>query len=364
MKTGKTLPELAATVAAQAALARDYRMPQKFLRMDPVDLTLRTEATQTTTALRIAPNDLMHGQIAERLGIPTRYYQKMMTETPDLLARNVNEWLGRGNGDKRFVRTFAQPEKGTDAALTGRAFLGSTYRPLDNYDMMTAVLPPMLGAGLEVASAEVTDSRLYVQAIAKHIKSRVVSPGTHNRINDILNIGIVVTNSEVGCGALSIRALVFRQVCTNGLVLSDDLPGFKQVHIGRGDLDVSDVLLSEQSKKLRDAAIWSKAQDVIKAAISQTTLDKITERLNAIAGVELKDPQKAVELVAERFGLVDDERAAVMKNLIAGADVSQWGLTNAVTALANEVPSYDRAIELETIGGKVAGLPGQIFGAN
>jgi hypothetical protein len=100
------------------------------------------------------------------------------------------------------------------------------------------------------------------------------------------------------------------------------------------------------------------------AAISQATLDKITDRLNVIAGVELQNPEKAVELVAEKFDLVEDERAAIMKNLISGGDVSQWGLTNAVTALANDVASYDRAVELETIGGKVAGLSANQFGNN
>lgn len=367
MKSGKTINELAETVADLRTRIRDYRLPQKFLRMNPADLTIGTDLTQTTTDLRIKPSKLMHDQLAERLGIPSRYYQKMMTDAPTLLTANVNEWLTRGNGDKRFLRTYV--ETGADGSLAdernlvGRAFLGSTYRPLDNYDLMSALVPPMLAAGVKVVSSEITESRLYIQAIAQDIKSRVVVPGTHNKIDDVLNIGLIASNSEVGGGSLSIRALVFRQVCSNGLVISEDLPGFKQVHIGRADLD-DDQHLSQQSKTLRDAAIWSRAQDVMKAAVSQATLDRITERLNAIAGVTLKDPQKAVELVAERFDLVEDERAAVMRNLIAGGDVSQWGLTNAVTALANEVPSYDRAVELETIGGKVAGLHASAFGNN
>lgn len=362
MKAGKTISELASHVSELRNRVRDYRLPQKFLRMNPDDLTLRTDTTQTPTELTINPSRLMHDQLAERLGIPTRYYQKMMTETPRLLSANVNEWLTRGNGDKRLLRTYAQHDAG--GVLNGRAFLGGTYRPLDNYDLMTALVPPMLAAGVKIVSSEVTESKLYIQAIAQDIKSRVVSPGTHNRIDDVLNIGLIASNSEVGGGSLSIRALVFRQVCSNGLVISEDLPGFKQVHIGRVDSDVAGNILSDQTRKLTDAAVWSKANDVIKAAISQATLDRITDRLNAIAGVKLENPEKAVELVAERFDLVEDERAAVMRNLISGGDVSQWGLTNAVTALANDVASYDRAVELETIGGKVAGLPAQVFGNN
>ena len=39
-----------------------------------------------------------------------------------------------------------------------------------------------------------------------------------------------------------------------------------------------------------------------------------------------------------------------MRNLIEGADLTCWGLTNAIIATAQTVPSYDRATELEAIG--------------
>jgi hypothetical protein len=359
MKAGKTISQLAQHVTDLRGMARDYRVAGSALRMDPSDMTIGTDPLKVSTNLRIKPNAIMHGQIAERLGIPSRYYQKMQAETPELLARNVNEWLTRGNGEKRFLRTYSE---GSDV-LTGRAFLGSTYRPLDNFDLMTALVPPMLAAGVQVISSEVTDRRLYIQAVAQNIKSKVVIPGSHNRIDDVLNIGLIASNSEVGNGSLSIRALVYRQVCTNGLVISEDLPGFKQVHIGRGD-ENEDQHLSDQSRKLRDASVWSRAQDVIKAAISQATLDKITERLNRAAGVKLENPEKAVELVVEKYDLSTDERTQVMKNLIEGGDVTLWGLTNAVTRIANDVASYDRAVELEEIGGRVVALPAHTFGAN
>ena len=255
MKAGKTINELAQHVTDLRTRVRDYKIAGSALEMGQ-DLILRTRPGKTTTDLRIAPNALMHQQIAERLGIPVRYYQKMQTETPDLLARNVNEWLVRGNGEKRFVRTY---HPGTDettgtAELTGRAFLGSSYRPLDNYDLMGALVPPMINAGVQIVSSEVTEKRLYIQAVAQNIRSKVVIPGTHNRIDDILNIGLIASNSEVGSGALSIRALVYRQVCTNGLVISEDLPGFKQVHIGRGE-DSESQHLSSDTRRLRDAAI-------------------------------------------------------------------------------------------------------------
>nr|WP_230406578.1 DUF945 domain-containing protein [Candidatus Scalindua japonica] len=43
-----------------------------------------------------------HSQIAERLEIPTKYYNKMESEIPELLVRNVNTWIRRA--EKDFVR--------------------------------------------------------------------------------------------------------------------------------------------------------------------------------------------------------------------------------------------------------------------
>lgn len=357
MKSGKTLTELATHVDTMRLQMRDYRVAQNVLAMD-ADLNL---GTPSAPGLLIKPNETMHAQMADRLGVPAKYYNRMRAEAPELLRTNVNEWLSRGQ-DKKFLRTYA--DQADSGVLTGRAFLSNGYRPLDNYDLMTALVPPMLSAGVQVVSSEVTEQKLYIQAIAQEFEAKIYSPNTHQRIDDILKIGLIASNSEVGGGSLTIRALVWRKVCTNGLIITDDLPGFKQVHIGRVDSDVNADVLSTTTKRLTDAAIWSKANDVIKAAISQATLDKIAQRLNAIAGVNLQNPEKAVELVAEKFDLIEDERAAVMRNLIAGGDVSQWGLTNAVTGLANDAVSYDRAVELETIGGKVAAMTPNQFGNN
>ena len=56
------------------------------------------------------------------------------------------------------------------------------------------------------------------------------------------------------------------------------------------------------------------------------------------------------------FLLSDDEESTVLQNLIKGADLSQWGLANAVTLLAGQVSDYERSTELERAGGQVIQL--------
>jgi hypothetical protein len=45
-----------------------------------------------------------------------------------------------------------------------------------------------------------------------------------------------------------------------------------------------------------------------------------------------------------------------LQHLIRGADLSAWGLANAVTRTAEDVADYDRASELEAAGGRVIEL--------
>jgi len=50
-------------------------------------------------------NQLAHQQIASRLGIPLKYYQRMQTESPALLDKNVNNWLEQTPA-RRMIRVM------------------------------------------------------------------------------------------------------------------------------------------------------------------------------------------------------------------------------------------------------------------
>jgi hypothetical protein len=51
------------------------------------------------------------------------------------------------------------------------------------------------------------------------------------------------------------------------------------------------------------------------------------------------------------------EENEVLKNFLRDSDFTRWGLGNAITRVANEIDSYDRAAELEALGGKIITLP-------
>jgi len=101
-------------------------------------------------------------------------------------------------------------------------------------------------------------------------------------------------------------------------------------------------------------------RDVVQAAVSRATFRLVTGKMRKTMGIELTgDPTKSVEVLADRYLLNDSERAGVLRHLIAGGDLSGYGLVNAVTHYSEEIEDYDRATEFEAIGGKLIELPGQ-----
>lgn len=57
------------------------------------------------------------------------------------------------------------------------------------------------------------------------------------------------------------------------------------------------------------------------------------------------------------LGLKEAEAASMLDHLIRGGDFTRYGLHNAVTRTAQDLESYDRASELERLGGRIIELP-------
>lgn len=57
-----------------------------------------------------------------------------------------------------------------------------------------------------------------------------------------------------------------------------------------------------------------------------------------------------VKVASREFRITDDESTGILQHLIEDNDLTLYGLSNAVTRHSQDVESYDRATELESIG--------------
>lgn len=343
MNTGLTLNALAARITSDRALLRDYVGNTRLMTMQPTGrITLQNGKLLDLGVRRIA-----HEQIAEKVGIPFKYYDRMLSEQPELLATNVNTWFTKEPAP-RLVRVI-----GDEA----RAFLSDSYRPLDNYDVAEHLLPKLIDSGLEVVSSQITESRLYIQARSTRIQGEV-------KVGDVVQSGVVISNSEVGRGSLSIAELDYRLRCLNGMVGEDVV---RKTHTGaarRGDVSFAEEAFTPATRQLTDRAFWAQARDAVDTLLSPDRFAKRLDRMRAAAGVELKNPAKAIDTIVERFELTKTEGSGILAHFAKGGDVTQWGLANAVTAMAHDEADYDRGFDFEKLGTRILELPRATFENN
>jgi hypothetical protein len=374
MIKGMELSEVAKRIMSDRDHKKDYLADTRNIRVDvtaesvqpgPDSLSGKT-TSRHSPVLRFklegkdhefTPTRMCLDQIGDRVGIPRKYADKLIEQAPALLATNVNHWF-QSNPERRMLRTL---RNGSDVA---RAFLSDRYRPLDNADIAEKILPRLSDLGLEIKSCAVTEQRLYIQAVSPRITAEVP------KVGDQVMAGVIISNSEVGCGSLNLRHLIYTLRCTNGMIAENIV---KQNHVGRkgtggfGDLfdnEEAQELYSDETRKLNDAAFWSKVQDVMKATLSKENFLNIVNRLNRTTEVEIDKPLDVVEVMTEKFGWAESEKESVLDHLIKGGDITQYGLLNAVTRAAQDLPSYDRAVEFEKMGGQIMLLPKTDFAMN
>ena len=293
--------------------------------------------------------DLFHRQMGGTLGIPAKYYDQMRRQKPALLAENVNAWFA-DRDQSYMIRSMDY-----GAGRVARALLSDRYRRIDNLQIALAVLPMFMGdAQYEVMSAEVTDNRMYIK-ISFHLKRYEVVPG------DWVEFGIIISNSEVGLGAVMVRPFLNRLICTNGCVINDF--GERRHHVGRQAKAVEDSfdLYSDAAIEAEDNAFMLKLQDVARATLDESRYPLIIGKLQDATRAPITGKvQEVVELASRNYGLNQTEQESILDYLIRGGDMSLYGLSNAVTRMSADVESYDRATELESIGWDIITMePGQ-----
>lgn len=346
MKTGSNIQDIATKVLTMAKSKKDYAMDTRNLQVTPAG---QLRFVVGGKSIEVKPTERCINQIAARVGIPRGYAQRLQEQAPELMAENINHWFQK-TPEVRMLRTY---QNGTNV---GRAFLSQKYRALDNEDMMVAVLPQMQKAGCEIRSAEATEKRLYIQAVFPKVQGEVT-------VGDVVQAGVTVSNSEVGAGSLRVEPLLYRLVCKNGMILPSAL---KKHHIGRageGEWEEGEAseVFTDATRKLDDTAFWAKVTDVMAASLKEATFKDNLARMTAAAKVDTGSPTAAVEILSKRYGFADNEEESVLEHLSRGGDLSLWGLANAVTRTAEDLESYDRAVEFERIGGEVIELNPNMF---
>jgi hypothetical protein len=350
MKQGQTLQEFAAELERQNSAKEDYVADTRRMHFttsvgedgwgEGSELDLVGEGA-APEASGLTVTDHCHHQIAGHLDIPYRYYERLGHHLPALLDTNVNQLLHH-EPVRRMIRTLDGK---------ARAFLSDRYRRLDNYELARVVLPILndLGGDVRVESCALTEKRMYIKAITPRVTGEV-------KVGEEVCAGVFISNSEVGEGKLRVEPFVYTLACTNGMVLPKALgEALRRIHVGRRvEGDESHRVFRDETLQADDRAFFMAVGDVVRAAVDEVRFREVIEVMRAAAeGMPLESVTLGVERLAKAEGLHDEEKDSILTHLAQGGDLSRWGLLSAITRASQDVEGYDRATELEELGGKL-----------
>jgi hypothetical protein len=295
-------------------------------------------------------------------GMVTKLSREAYPRATPLLAAMVNHALSHGDQNGyRMLRGLLPVGKGTQQ---WRAILSNQYLPIPSVSVLDQAMlhcnkireasgnSPGLDAVLK--SADVSEDRLYAKFIFPGMVSRALKT---KRVGDIVNIGFVLFNNEIGSGRYGVRGFAEFLACTNGIILPKWGSGISKVHrTGRIEMD-GDIVVSSSTRRAQIAAALAELGDMIDTVTTPERLENLSRVIeHAAEAPEVKTERAlhAVQRIAKTELLTEAESKAVYAAFLRGNDLGQFGMSQAICSHdVAQVLSFDRATHLETVAGKV-----------
>ncbi len=312
---------------------------------------------ETGNQLKTKPNTWATRQlIAGSMGDMT-YYKKCRDNGPDGLAiHNINEWL-KQKGSTQLIRTMN--------GVT-RAFLGSGYLILDNYDALAELATQINQINtlrkangtplLTIDRGSLSEGNMYVEILDQ---SQEYDIGKGKKFYGMMSF----ENSDVGGGACNGNVGFFNWACSN-LHIKDQV--MHKVHRGeRLDERIYGQDIVAKMSKLWIEAIGKGLTNVMNnSQLFETWAKEIKESKE----IKITDTKTTLENLATEFKISENEIDAIASMLMTDDTIDQtergtgFALVEGMTRAAKQF-GVDREHELATLAGKLTGNNNKLLAA-
>ena len=369
------LTRLMETIQNQAAMSRDFLVPTNQIQVrTTVPATYRQsqayrgEDNERITQIIIeqtggAPthistlNSVAFEQLANKSQLDIGTARRLQDHYPQIFDDYMNAYAVQEPA-RRMLRTHVEDQELHEGYSIGRAWTSNSYKTFDHVHLLEAAVPTLIDSDLQhkIIQAVVTDRRLY-------LRTKCLAVTGEAQVGDPMALGLCLSNSEVGLGSVSIRELVWRLVCLNGMQTQKFN---RQAHLtsARGDDELMQVL-SPEAVEADNQAMMLKTRDMVAAIGSRESFEATLDKMRAANEETVEgSSQGAVEALGTVLKLSKKDTSKVLDGLIAtmgqtgyaGKSVTKGALVNAVTACAHEAHP-DKVDEWQQLGGKVLDLP-------
>lgn len=255
---------------------------------------------ETKSGENVGVSPYAFSQLCTKLGIPTLYMKKCIeTGFVPLVQENINKWLQWGADKKLLIRKYGE---------VARGILSNRYSICDTPEILSAISDSGILKNMSLQGYMINPSRFHARFIGAEMKV----------IGEDLFAGVQIDSSDVGRSKLDIKFFVFKQVCTNGLVLPEAAGAiYTQKHIGISSEDMTKAL--HESFNVFNEQV-SDATDIITHAQS----------------VKINDMEDYRNRVRNGTRVGEDSVDEIFTIAVENYDSSVWGLVNAITEVSQK----------------------------
>lgn len=273
----------------------------------------------------LALSEWATSQACNRLGMPAGYFKRC----PDHLRdAQFNHWKEQ----ETVYRVVEEDNTSSPSSCwllrskgaTVRGVLSPRYAKLDNRQVLDTLMPVVKDSQYKVGLVDVSAEAFHLRLIQPNLWRDVLP-------DDRLFVGIHLTNSEVGLRAVTVDAIVWRLVCSNGLM-----------HRVEGKS-----LLRQRHVRIEPSRFLS----LLEGAISQATMvaAAFIEQMALSVKTPVPDPEGAIDYLAKIWNLPKQTAEYVKFGLMGEKQGdSVYGLVNAFTSAAQKL-SIEERVELESL---------------
>jgi hypothetical protein len=269
--------------------------------------------TVGSTSEPIDLSDLATNQLCERLSIPPTYYRRLPAP---MRATVANFDLAR-LADHQFLL------RGKATRL--RALLSAGYVAYDNAHIVEVTESLLRNGNLTIKAFVLEETRSYLKVVSEDLADPTSG----------LKPGVLIGNSEVGLGSVSVEPFVYRRACTNDLVVSAS--AFKHAHIHLTPNELSRRMAKAIGETFRVAC-------------------EILDGFLKAKCDPVPDPVALIRTLAEERKLSQKLTDEVVGRYVAEPEANRFGVVNAFTGAAQTLAPLQR-IEMERFAGHLLTAP-------
>lgn len=225
-------------------------------------------------------------QVCTVLGMPQKFASDLLVHENQeaataLVAHNLNSLVAMAPEKRVLLRSVKE---------NVRSVLSDSYLRVSGPELMEEFATVCQALGARVLEGSMGDLRFSMKAVIAQVR-RVGPVGGE----EVITYGVCLSNSDHGCGSLSVQLFVLRVWCTNAAKMENPL---RRVHLGR-KLD-ADLILQQDTIHAEMVLTRKLLRDNVRSLLAPARIAALTAAVDGAMRTNLTDPRKAFDDLVKR----------------------------------------------------------------